>query len=50
MNNSVNNMVETNTNIINNIVVMFSDLNDDIKKIMLNIVTYFSAPPALQVA
>lgn len=49
MNNSVNNMVETNTNIINNIVVMFNELNDDIKKIMLNIVTYFS-PPALQVA
>ncbi|MBR2147356.1 MAG: hypothetical protein IJ925_08060 [Muribaculaceae bacterium] len=44
-----NNMVEGN-NIISNIVVMFSDLNDDIKKIMLNIVTYFSAPPALQVA
>jgi hypothetical protein len=49
MNNSVNNMVETNTNIINNIVVMFNELNDDIKKIMLNIVTYFSTP-ALQVA
>lgn len=44
-----NNMVEGN-NIISNIVVMFSDLNDDIKKIMLNIVTYFSAPLALQVA
>ena len=44
-----NNMVEGN-NIISNIVVMFSDLNDDIKKIMLNIVTYFSTPPALQVA
>lgn len=44
-----NNMVEGN-NIISNIVVMFSDLNDDIKKIMLNIVTYFSAPPVLQVA
>ena len=49
MNNSVTNMVEPNTNIINNIVVMFNELNDDIKRRMLNIVTYVSTP-ALQVA
>jgi len=34
---------------LNNITVVITEINEDIKKIMLNIMTAFSAP-ALQVA